>query len=72
MADSGDLVGRNKKDAMSNSSSQLLDNDNEIQSLVLRYGKKSFLSGGVLNQELVIPGLDLGDQSDKTAPITRR
>jgi transcription initiation factor TFIIE subunit alpha len=49
-----------------NPSAQSFDNDDEIQSLLLRHEKKSSSSGGILNQKLHIPGADSDDQSDKS------
>ena len=51
---------------ISNPSIQSVDNDDEIQSLLLRHEKKSSSTGAVLNQKLVIPGAESDDQSDKS------
>ena len=49
-----------------NPPAQSFDNDDEIQSLLLRHEKKSGSSGGILNQKIHIPGADSDDQSDKS------
>ena len=61
-----DLASGNKNPVISNPSIQSLDNDDEIQSLLLRHEKKTSSSGGILQQKLLIPGADSDDQSDKS------
>ena len=61
-----EIESGNKKPVTTNLSNQSLDNDDEIQSLLLRHEKKSSSSGGVLQQKLLIPGADSDDQSDKS------
>ena len=60
-----DLTNGSKKMVQSTPSSQLFDNNDEIQSLLLRHEKKSS-SGGILDQKVHIPGADSDDQSDKS------
>ena len=60
-----DLTNGSKKMVQSTPSSQLFDNNDEIQSLLLRHEKKSS-SGGILDQKVHIPGADSDEQSDKS------
>lgn len=60
-----DLTNGSKKMAQSTFCSQLFDNNDEIQHLLLRHETKSS-SGGILNQKVHIPGSDSDDQSDKS------
>ena len=60
-----DLTNGSKKMVQSTPSSQLFDNNDEIQHLLLRHEKKSS-SGGILDQKVHIPGADSDDQSDKS------
>ena len=60
-----DLTNGSKKMAQSTPCSQLFDNNDEIQSLLLRHEKKSS-SGGILDQKVHIPGADSDEQSDKS------
>ena len=58
-----DLTNGSKKMVQSTPSSQLFDNNDEIQSLLLRHEKKSS-SGGILDRKVHISGADSDDQSD--------
>ena len=66
MNEDDDFTNGSKKSDLSNPSAEFADNDDEIQSLLLRHEKKSSSSGGVLNQKVHIPGADSDDQSDKS------